>query len=227
MAHSGTAPHAAGDTVRTVCGRRITIGRFRLVGLAHPAERVTIDIDRERYDRDEVWASLTPAEARRLAAGLLAQAAAVEHGDAAASAAPRAVTADGAGGRLEVTPVGGEAYAVAVRSHALMVDQPADAGGEDTACTPTELFVASLASCVAFYAGRYLTRHGTGRDGLRVVAEYTMAADRPARVAAIRIGLSVPESLPAARRPALLAVARHCTVHNTLTEPPDIEIDLV
>lgn len=224
MARSGTAPHAAGDTVRTVCGRRITVGRFRLVGLAHPAERVTIDIDRERYDRDEVWASLTPAEARRLAAGLLAQAAAAEHGDVAGRAP---VAADGAVGRLEVTPAGGEAYAVAVRSHALMVDQPAGAGGDDTACTPTELFVASLASCVAFYAGRFLTRHGAGRTGLRVVAEYTMAADRPARVAAIRLGLSVPEGLPAAGRPALLAVARHCTVHNTLTRPPDIQVDLV
>lgn len=223
MAHPGTAPHAAGDTVRTVCGRRITVGRFRLVGLAHPAERVTLDIDRERYDRDEVWASLTPAEARRLAASLLAQAAAVERGEPGTTGFGTAATA---AGRLEVTPVGGEVYGVAVRSHALMVDQPAEEGGEDTACTPTELFAASFASCVAFYVGRFLMRRGVDRDGFRVTAEYAMAAGRPARVAAIRIAVTAPPGLPAARRAALLAVARHCTVHNTLTHPPDVRIDL-
>ena len=51
--------------------------------------------------------------------------------------------------------------------------------------TPTELFVASLASCVAFYAGRYLTRHGLSREGLGVSVAYEMATDRPARVANI------------------------------------------
>lgn len=54
-----------------------------------------------------------------------------------------------------------------------------------------------------------------------------MAADRPARVAEVRLSLRVPEDLPEARRPALLAVASHCTVHNTLTSPPTVTIDLL
>ncbi|MET8897007.1 OsmC family protein [Streptomyces albogriseolus] len=57
--------------------------------------------------------------------------------------------------RLEVTHVEQDAYTVDVRGHRLRVDQPLDAGGTDTAPTPTELFAASLATCVAFYAGRY------------------------------------------------------------------------
>jgi len=40
----------------------------------------------------------------------------------------------------------------------------------------------ALASCVAFYVGRYLVRHGLERDGLRVTAKFAMAADRPAQV---------------------------------------------
>ena len=36
-----------------------------------------------------------------------------------------------------------------------------------------------------------------------------------------------PTELPAERRDAFLAVASHCTVHNTLTQPPNIEIALV
>ena len=129
--------------------------------------------------------------------------------------------------QLDVRFVGGESYEVAVRGHQLMVDQPAEAGGMDTAPTPTELLVASLAACVAFYAGRYLTRHGYSRDGLAVAADFDMAADRPARVSSIRLTVTTPGDLPAERRPALHAVVSHCTVHNTLAVPPLVAIDLV
>ena len=122
--------------------------------------------------------------------------------------------------------VAGEAYEVTVRGHRLVVDQPADAGGRDSAPTPTELFVASLATCVAYYAGRYLTRHGCSRDGLAVSVGYEMASDRPARVGGIRLTVRVPAGLPPERWAALRAVISHCTVHNSLARPPSVIIDL-
>jgi putative redox protein len=48
---------------------------------------------------------------------------------------------------------------------------------------------------------------------LAVHTEFTMATDRPARVAAIRITVRVPDGFPAERRPALAAVA--CTARCT------------
>ena len=136
------------------------------------------------------------------------------------------VAGAGEAGRMDVRFVAGEAYEVTVRGHRLVVDQPADAGGQDSAPTPTELFVASLATCVAFYAGRYLTRHGCSRDGLAVSVGYEMASDRPARVSAIRLTVRVPADLPPGRWAALRAVVSHCTVHNSLTVPPPVIIDL-
>jgi putative redox protein len=127
---------------------------------------------------------------------------------------------------MDVRFVAGEAYEVTVRGHRLMVDQPADAGGQDSAPTPTELFVASLATCVAFYAGRFLTRHGYSRDGLAMSVGYEMASDRPARVGDIRLTLRVPAGLPPERWAALRAVVSHCTVHNSLASPPSVTIDL-
>jgi putative redox protein len=53
-----------------------------------------------------------------------------------------------------------------------------------------------------------------------------MATDRPARVASLRVVVVPPPGLPEQRRAALLAVASHCTVHNTLHQPPEIEIGL-
>ena len=128
--------------------------------------------------------------------------------------------------QMDVRFVAGESYEVAVRGHRVLVDQPADAGGQDDAPTPVELFVASLATCVAFYAGLYLARHGYSRDGLAVSADFSLATDRPARVSSIRLTVRVPADLPAKRWPGLRAVASHCTVHNTLAVPPSVSIDL-
>jgi putative redox protein len=128
--------------------------------------------------------------------------------------------------RFEVTHVERDAYTVDIRGHRLQVDQPIEAGGTDTAPTPTELFAASLATCVAFYAGRYLHRHGLPQTGLRVRTEFAMATDRPARVASVRLVVVPPPGLPEQRRAALLAVVSRCTVHNTLHQPPEIDIEL-
>jgi putative redox protein len=128
---------------------------------------------------------------------------------------------------MDVRFVAGEAYQVMVRGHRVLVDQPVDAGGDDRAPTPTELFVASVATCVAFYAGRYLTRHGFSRDGLGVSVGFEMATDKPARVGRIRLTVRVPTDLPDERRPAFAAVIAHCTVHNSLATPPDVAIDLI
>jgi uncharacterized OsmC-like protein len=127
---------------------------------------------------------------------------------------------------MDVQFVGGESYEVAVRGHRVLVDQPVEDGGSDGAPTPTELFVASLATCVAFYAGRYLTRHGCSRDGLAVEVAFELATDRPARVSRVRLTVRVPADVPEERRPALAAVVSRCTVHNSLTSPPEVVIDL-
>lgn len=112
-----------------------------------------------------------------------------------------------------------------MRGHAVLVDQSAEVGGEDSAPTPTELFVASLASCIAFHAGRYLDRHHLDRTGLRVTAESAMATERPARVASVRLRITAP-GLPVERHAALHAVVSKCTVHNSLHQPPQVDIDI-
>ena len=126
---------------------------------------------------------------------------------------------------MRVEHRGGDRFDINVRGHLLTVDQPVSHGGDDTAATPTELFVASLASCVAFYARRYLARHNLPTEGLAVEATFEMGS-RPARVSGINVRLIVPEGVPAERREPLLAVASHCTVHNTLAATPEVSITL-
>jgi putative redox protein len=126
---------------------------------------------------------------------------------------------------MRVEHRGGDKFDINVRGHILRVDQPVKDRGEDTAPTPTELFIASLASCVAFYARRFLARHDLPTDGLAVEATFEMGS-KPARVAGIEVRLIVPEGVPSERLDALLAVASHCTVHNTLESAPEVSITL-
>lgn len=127
---------------------------------------------------------------------------------------------------MAVYPIGGDKYAIDIRGHQVRVDQPLDEGGDDTAPTPTELFVASLALCVAFHAGRFLDRHGIDRTGLSVHVTWGMAEGRPARVGQIAVTVTPPHAMPSDRLPAFLAVARGCTVHHSLVQPPAVNISL-
>lgn len=145
-------------------------------------------------------------------------------GAAPAPAAP-AESSPAAARTLRVEHRGEDKFDIRIRGHVVRVDQPHEDGGEDTAPTPTELFVASLASCVAFYARRYLARHNLPTEGLAVETSFEVGS-RPARVSGIEVRLIIPEGVPAERRDALLAVAGHCTVHNTLVTPPQVTITL-
>jgi putative redox protein len=126
---------------------------------------------------------------------------------------------------MTVQYLDGDQFTIEVRNHMLTVDQPITSGGANTAPTPTELFVASLASCVAFYARRYLARHQLPTAGLSATADYELGS-RPGRVTSIRVDLRLPHGIPAERLDALLAVASHCTVHNSLVAQPEVTIAL-
>ena len=125
-----------------------------------------------------------------------------------------------------VTHRGGDRFEIAVRDHVVIVDQPEAMGGEDTAPTPTELFVASLASCAAFYARRYLARHGLPVEGLRVETDYEMGT-HPSRVTRFEVRVVLPEGVPEGRHAPLLAMVEHCTVHSTLQHEPEVDIRLI
>ncbi len=91
-----------------------------------------------------------------------------------------------------------------------------------TAPTPTELFLAGLAGCVAFYGARFLRRHGLATEGLAVSCNYAWAAN-PTRIGEIDLSVEAP-GLTADRREAFSRVIEHCTVHNTLLQPPQVRI---
>jgi putative redox protein len=126
---------------------------------------------------------------------------------------------------ITVTHAAGDRLRIEVRGHELFVDQPIGDGGQDSAPTPTEIFVAGLGACVAFYAERFLRRRRVSTEGLQVTCEYWWAED-PHRVGAISLAVQAP-GLPAELQAAFERVIDHCTVHNSLRVPPQVEVRVV
>lgn len=126
---------------------------------------------------------------------------------------------------VSVSYAGGDRLKIRVRGHELSSDQPIVDGGDDTGPTPTELFIASLASCVGFYAERFLRRNNQATAGLVVNCAYRWA-EGPHRVGWIDVAVEAP-GLDRSKREAFTRVIEHCTVHNTLEHPPAVRIHVV
>ena len=127
---------------------------------------------------------------------------------------------------LEVQYKGGARFDVTSGKHTLVTDQPVEDGGGDAGMSPVELFVGSLASCVAYFVGRYCARHQIPCEGFTVGAEWSNA-EQPHRVGAVELRVNLPATLTPEQREKLLKVAHGCTVHQSLTVPPKVEINLV
>lgn len=118
-----------------------------------------------------------------------------------------------------------DAFAVLVRDHVVHVDQPS-AGGTDAGPTPVELFVASLATCAAHHARRYLAGRGLPAHGLEVSADYAMSAGVPSRVTRIdlRLRLLIPPAGGGADE--LRRAVEACTVNNSILATPRIALEI-
>lgn len=127
---------------------------------------------------------------------------------------------------LKVTQIEQVKFAVAARSHTVICDQPADNGGTDAGMTPPELLLASLGTCAAFYAAEYLRTRKLAQSGVEV----SVSAEKikpPARLSNFKVSVTSPVPLSDEQREGLMRSVHHCLVHNTLLNPPQIDIELI
>lgn len=110
--------------------------------------------------------------------------------------------------------------------HTVRTDQPASAGGGDSAMSPFELLFASIATCMGFYALRFCQERKLSTEGLGLTLTPVRDANAGG-VTKVRVELRSPRDFPEKYRDALIRAVDHCAVKRAMLEPPAFEIDLI
>ena len=105
-------------------------------------------------------------------------------------------------------------HVVQVRDHQLVVDEPLDAGGQDTGPRPQELLAVSLASCTAITIEMYAARKGWELGHVEVEVEYS-PAERGCPTK-FELVTRLPSDLPEEQVERLRVIAAKCPVHRAL-----------
>ena len=126
---------------------------------------------------------------------------------------------------MEVSFPGGVAVEATFHGHTVRTDQPAPLGA-DSAMSPFDLFQASLATCMGFYALRFCQERklDTAGLGLKLIPVRDEARKR---LSDIRVELKVPQGFPEKYRESLHRAVDLCAVKKHVMEPPRFEIALV
>jgi putative redox protein len=116
--------------------------------------------------------------------------------------------------RAVATRQEGYRHEVEIAGHKVMVDEPEESGGTDTAPSPSRLLAVSLASCTAITMEMYAERKGWELGSVQVEAvRKATERDEPADFEVI---LRLPAGLPDDQVERLVTIAGKCPVHRTL-----------
>lgn len=126
---------------------------------------------------------------------------------------------------VTVNHLGAVQFEIRARSHTIVSDQPIESHGYDEGMTPPEIFLASLGACAAYYAADFLRQKNLATEGtrVRVTAEKVMS---PPRIDNIHIEVELPLAVEERDREGVDRAVHRCLIHNTLMNPPKVEITL-
>jgi ribosomal protein S12 methylthiotransferase accessory factor len=124
---------------------------------------------------------------------------------------------------IHVSSPGGLLIDAQLGGFKVATDQPVADGGTNTAPSPFDLFLASLATCAGYYVMAFCRERGLPTEGMALTMtndwnETTHLAET------IRIHITLPDDFPEKYRRAVQRVAGMCTVKRHMENPPAFAI---
>jgi putative redox protein len=127
---------------------------------------------------------------------------------------------------LTVTFPGNKKVDAAFKGFTIKTDQPQTNGGDGTAPSPFDLFLASIGTCSGIYVLDFLTNRGISLENVRVVQ--TMERDAESHmVTNVALRIELPKDFPDKYRDSLIRAVDLCTVKKHITHPPKFTIETV
>jgi putative redox protein len=123
---------------------------------------------------------------------------------------------------IVVTLPGGRRVDAKLGVHVVHTDQPHDNGGEDTAPSPFQLFLAAIGTCAGIFVQGFCAKRSLSTEGLRILERTRY--DAQGTLVAVELDVEVPPSFPEAYREALVRVVEQCSVKKAIAAQPTFTV---
>jgi ribosomal protein S12 methylthiotransferase accessory factor len=121
----------------------------------------------------------------------------------------------------EIILAGGKNVATKVRGFTIATDQPVKDGGQDSAPSPFELFLASLGTCTGYFVASFCQARSIPTDNIKMM-QMVVRSDVTHMVEKIIIDIKLPWDFPEKYKDAVVRAVESCTVKKHLAAPPQI-----
>jgi putative redox protein len=125
---------------------------------------------------------------------------------------------------MEITFDGGKIVTAHLSSgHVIKTDQPVNGGGENSAPSPFDLFLASIGTCAGIYIKSFCDNRKVSSENIKLIqtADYNHETGLPKN---IKIEIQLPADFPEKYKEAIINVADLCKVKKTIANPPEFEV---
>jgi uncharacterized OsmC-like protein len=125
--------------------------------------------------------------------------------------------------QVTVQHVDGMRFLATEDGHTVVVDAALEDGGGGTAMSAPQLFVAALGACILEFVVNSCRLRGVPIERLSVEM-LCEEVPGPRRVGALSAAISLEPEPPDDVKRRVVGVARHATLSNTLSQPPEVHI---
>jgi putative redox protein len=124
---------------------------------------------------------------------------------------------------MEITFDGGKVITAHSHGHIIKTDQPISAGGDNTAPSPFDLFLASIGTCAGIYVKSFCDNRKIPTDNIKIIqsAEYDKESGLPVN---IKLDIKLPADFPEKYKASVINVAELCKVKKSIANPPVFQV---
>jgi len=122
------------------------------------------------------------------------------------------------GREIIVRLTGGRRVEAELNGHHVLTDQPRNNGGDDTAPSPFQVFLASLGTCAGIFVQGFCEKRGIPFEDITLIERPTYGST--GALESVEFELRLPPDFPANYQEALLRVIDQCSVKRVLQSPP-------
>jgi putative redox protein len=124
---------------------------------------------------------------------------------------------------MEIIFEGGKVVTAYAHGHIIKTDQTVEHGGEGSAPSPFDLFLASIGTCAGIYVKSFCDNRKIPTDNIKVIQTTTFDKETTLPVD-ITIDIKLPPDFPEKYKESVVNVASLCKVKKSIANPPVFQI---